>query len=572
MNTEIQKIKKISEKNAISKSDKVSIKKIIKVSILTLIILSAMFAGLSLYSVLNYDRIYNGVFVNSFNAGGLTRDELTKSLTTNFSQSLKDKKITFKYKDKEEEISLSDINFKYQIDKAVEDAYNVARSGNIFKRVFDVFKIGKEKIIIDMAYSYDKDQLEKLIDELNKNVSDPVKNHELTFSNDKVILKTGHIGDAIDKEATYKLLEESFKKSTFKTIEVPSIKTHPEKIDVDKVYNEIVRTPENAQFIAEGKTYKIKDEVMGRSIDKSVLASIINELDQVYDTEKVLPVIFTKPEMTASKIKENLFKDTLASFSTKFTTGNTNDANRGVNIRLSAAKINGKLLAPGEVFSFNDTVGERTKEAGYKEAHTYVAGKIVDGIGGGICQVSTTLYNAVLLSDLEVVRRSNHQFTVGYVPYGRDAAVSFPDLDFKFKNSTNWPLKIVCNVTSNNVINFSLVGKNDTTTKEVIINTKIIKTIAPTVKTIQDPTMNEGTTVVLKSGGNGYVVDTYKIVKIDGKEVKNSKIHTSYYNPLTREVKVGTKKVAATKEEPNAAKKPAAIIQDVDDSNSNPQP
>jgi len=193
MNTEIQKIKKISEKNAISKSDKVSIKKIIKVSILTLIILSAMFAGLSLYSVLNYDRIYNGVFVNSFNAGGLTRDELTKSLTTNFSQSLKDKKITFKYKDKEEEISLSDINFKYQIDKAVEDAYSVARSGNIFKRVFDVFKIGKEKIIIDMAYSYDKDQLEKLIDELNKNVSDPVKNHELTFSNDKVILKTGHI-------------------------------------------------------------------------------------------------------------------------------------------------------------------------------------------------------------------------------------------------------------------------------------------------------------------------------------------------------------------------------------------
>lgn len=571
MNTEIQKIKKVSSKKVSSKNDKIGIRKIIKVSILTLIILSAMFAGFSLYSVLNYDRIYNGVFVNNFNAGGLTRDELTKSLTTNFSQSLKDKQLTFKYKDKEEKISINDISFKYQIDKAVEDAYNVARSGNIFKRVVDVIKIGKEKKIIDMAYSYNKDQLEKLIDELNKSVSDPVKNHELNILNDKVILKTGHIGDAIDKEGTYKILEESFKNSTFKTIEVPSIKTNPDKIDVEKLYNEIVTNPENAQFIAEGKTYKIKQEVMGRSIDKSVLASIINEIDQVYDTEKVLPVIFTKPEITASTIQNNLFKDTLSTFSTRFTTGNVNDANRGVNIRLSAAKINGKILAPGEVFSFNDTVGERTKQAGYKEAHTYVAGKIVNGIGGGICQVSTTLYNVVLLSDLEVVRRSNHQFTVGYVPYGRDAAVSFPDLDFKFKNSTKWPLKIVCNVTSNNVINFSLIGKNDTPTKQVIINTETIKTIEPTVKTIKDPAMNEGTTSVIKSGGNGYVIDTYKIVKIDDKVVKNTKIHTSYYNPIAREIKVGTKKVANSTELPSATKKPAATIQDIDDSD-NPQP
>ncbi len=577
MNTEIQKIKKTSPKKASpkktnSKNNKTGIKKIVKVSVLTLIILSAMFAGLSLYSVLNYDRIYNGVFVGGFNAGGLTRDELTKSLNTNYSKSIKDKELILKYNDKVEKISVNDINFKYQIDKAVDDAYNIARSGNIFKRVYDVFKTGKDKRVIEMAYTYNKDQLEKAIEDLNKIVSNPVKNHELKFLDDKVILKTGHIGDSIDKTATYKLLEESLKKAVFKTIDVPSIKTNPEKIDVEKLYNEISIKPENAQFIAEGKTYKIKKEVPGRSIDKSVLASIISEVQESYNTEKVLPVIFSKPDITSSDVQNNLFKDTLSTFTTRFSTGNTNDANRGVNIRLAVSKINGKILAPGDVFSFNDTVGERTAAGGYKEAHTYVAGQIVDGIGGGICQVSTTLYNAVLLSDLDVVRRSNHQFTVSYVPFGRDAAVSFPDLDLKFKNSTKWPLKIVCYVTNSNVINFSLVGKNDTPTKQVIINTKTIKTIEPTVKNINDPTMYVGTTSVVKSGGNGYVIDTYKIVKVDNKVIKDSKIHTSSYRPLTREVKVGTKKLpngaVAT---PVITKKPGATIQNVDDVDS-PQP
>jgi vancomycin resistance protein YoaR len=567
MNAEMQKIKKTS----IKKGNK-NINKVIKVSVLTLIILSAMFAGFSLYSVINYDRVYSGVFVNGFNAGGLTREELTKSLNTNYSESIKGKEIVLKYKNKDEKIPLSELDFKYQIENAVENAYAFARSGNIFKRVYDVFKTSKDKKIIEMAYTYNKGKMEKAIEKLNINLSNPVKNHELQFLKDKVILKTGHSGESIDKDSVYKLFEDSLKNASFKSIEVPSVKTNPDKMDVEKLYNEITIKPKNSQFETDGKKYSIKEEVMGRSIDKSILASIINEVDQSHDTEKVLPVIFSKPEITANDIHNNLFKDTLSAFNTRFSTGNTNDANRGVNIRLSVSKINGKILAPGDVFSFNDTVGERTKAGGYKEAHTYVSGQIVDGIGGGICQVSTTLYNAVLLSDLDVVGRSNHQFTVSYVPFGQDAAVSFPDVDLKFKNSTKWPLKINCWVTSNNVIYFSLVGKNDTPTKQVIINTKTIKKIEPPVKNINDPTMNEGTTSVVKSGGNGYIIDTYKIVKVDNKVIKDSKIHSSYYRPLTREVKVGTKKPSSKGQAtPAVTKKSSTTIQGVDDSN-NPQP
>jgi len=123
-----------------------------------------------------------------------------------------------------------------------------------------------------------------------------------------------------------------------------------------------------------------------------------------------------------------------------------------------------KNSCSGEVFSFNDVVGPRTVANGFKIAKEYVNGKIVDGVGGGVCQVSSTLYSAVLFADLETVERQNHMFTVSYIPLGRDAAVAYNELDFKFKNNTNWPIKIVSSVKNNtylyNLRHKGRAGKN----------------------------------------------------------------------------------------------------------------
>ena len=134
------------------------------------------------------------------------------------------------------------------------------------------------------------------------------------------------------------------------------------------------------------------------------------------------------------------FNDVLGEFKTEYNSGNTN---RSTNIKLAASKINGCIINPGEVFSYNETVGERTIEEGYKDALVYVGGEVANGVGGGICQVSTTLYNACLFANLEIVERTNHSFTPHYVAAGRDATVSWGGPDFKFRNNRNYPVMIV---------------------------------------------------------------------------------------------------------------------------------
>src|SRR5699024_6531690 len=138
-------------------------------------------------------------------------------------------------------------------------------------------------------------------------------------------------------------------------------------------------------------------------------------------------------------LEQNLFKDVLGSY----TTNVSGTAVRKKNVRLSGEKCNNIILLPGEEFSYNNTVGKRTKENGFGEAAAYLNGETVQEVGGGICQTSSTLYNAVLLSNLEVTERTNHTYVSGYVPIGRDATVSWGGPDFKFKNDKEYPIKIV---------------------------------------------------------------------------------------------------------------------------------
>ena len=199
----------------------------------------------------------------------------------------------------------------------------------------------------------------------------------------------------------------------------------------------------------------------------------------------------------------------LASYTTHFSTDSQNNINRGVNIRLSSSIINGKVLGPGDEFSFNDVVGPRTRDRGYLSAYVYTNGKIVPDVGGGICQVSSTLYNAVIFSGLETVYRMNHMFTVGYVPYGQDQLFHTAELDFIFKTI---PIDGKDNAyTTNNSVKFEIVGTNENPERKIeIVNVQISSTPAP-VKYIDDPNMAQGTSVVIQSGKAGYVYDTYKL-------------------------------------------------------------
>ena len=203
----------------------------------------------------------------------------------------------------------------------------------------------------------------------------------------------------------------------------------------------------------------------------------VNEAQKILDQNKhnaepySIPVEITQPEKTTQWFIDNKLSYTLGSFSTVYNAGNYE---RSHNIALAAQKINGLVLMPGEQFSFNGVVGQRSAQTGFKTAKVYQGGEIVDGIGGGICQVSTTLYNAVLYADLKIVYRTNHSMPVSYVPSGRDATVSYGSIDFKFSNNQSYPVKLGCSA-SNGRLTCSVYGIK-LQNKKVEITTQTVST------------------------------------------------------------------------------------------------
>jgi len=244
------------------------------------------------------------------------------------------------------------------------------------------------------------------------------------------------------------------------------------------------------------------------------------------------PLEAVEPKVTEKSLREMGISGLVSSF---YTYPNK-DTDRTENIRLAASRIDGTVIAPGEVFSFNEIVGPRTIDDGYRETPIYWRDEIQRGPGGGVCQLSTTLYNAVLLADLEIVERHHHSLTVDYVPLGRDAAVSYGEIDFKFRNNTRNYLLIKSYVAGGKV--WAKIFGTPEEGRRVIIKHEVLKKVEPPVETVVDPSIPAGRTEV-KEGKPGYLVKTERIVYLDGKEGRRESLGFSSYFPLKKTIKVG---------------------------------
>ena len=229
----------------------------------------------------------------------------------------------------------------------------------------------------------------------------------------------------------------------------------------------------------------------------------------------------------AEQDPENDYKDTLAQTSTPIL---YNIPNRTDNIILTCKMINETILMPGAIFSFNQAVGIRTEARGFKPAPTFLRGQVVDSVGGGICQVSSTLYNACLLSNLEIVARTNHSMFADYVEKpGFDATVSWDAIDYKFKNNTNCPIKIFAWV-EGEIIYVKIMGTkmNDYT---VVMESRILSTTPYQTIYKENPDLAPGQTVVVQDPHTGYVVETYRVIKDASGNVINQTLEAkSLYN------------------------------------------
>ncbi len=504
---------------------------IISIVILLLVgIFSTIFGLLNM----NNTKIIYGTKVSGIDVSNLSKEEAYEKVNSFIVEKLASP-IILKHNDYETNIFAEQFGVTFDLDSAIDIAYNRGRSGNIFENNFNVISSFFSGANISPSFSYNEESINTLLVEIETNLPDKLVEPSYYIEGNNLIITKGVDGvvvlrDNLKNTIIYYIDNLS---SIDSTIDIPCENKVASSIDINKIHDEVYKAPQDAYFTTE--PYALYPHVDG--IDFSIS---VDEAIQVLaqDTESyTIPLKVLSPNVTTNQIGTEAFPDLLAEYSTRYSTSNRN---RSTNISLAAAKINGIVIMPGEVFSYNQTVGKRTAEAGFKSAGAYSNGQVINTIGGGICQVSSTLYNAVLLSNLEIVERTNHYFDPGYVPAGRDATVSWGGPDFKFKNNRSYPIKVVCSGTGGNV-NFKIYGLHVDGDYTVEIESKYIQTIK--YKTIEqkDASLAKGSTKVLESGSNGYKTETYKILKQNGTVISRNRISTDTYNPHNRVVAVGTK-------------------------------
>lgn len=314
---------------------------------------------------------------------------------------------------------------------------------------------------------------------------------------------------------------------------------------INTIAKSINREPRNASLKQSGSEISIIPEVTGRKVDVAkTIADITSQLNNHISFTAKITVNEAMPLIVPQDFAD--IDGVIATYTTQFDPSNDN---RVQNIILAAQNINNILVHPGEVLSFNTSVGPRLAEYGYKEAPAFISGKLVPDWGGGVCQVTSTLYNAVLLADMEIVERTSHYRPPGYVPLGRDATVADNLLDFKFKNNSPYNIYISSELAKGS-ITINIYGKRGTDKADIQILATNKRVLEPNTIIKQDPAIELGREVIEVEGQSGFQITTYRIKKMNGQEVSREFLATDEFPPEDRVLRVGTK-VPAHPVQPN---------------------
>ena len=433
-----------------------------------LLICSTIFALLNL----GKNTIAKGVSIKGIDVSNLTVEEAKNKINEAINIELM-LGIKLVYgEDFARDFDVNQIQYTYDVAGAVKQAYQVGKGQNIVANNYALLTCvfcGKE---IALEGSYNEESLNGIMDDIASKIPGLVVQASFYREGDQLMIDKGQAGVEVEKEELkQKILENIRQRDAMKIIEnsqvetivIPTKQAQPEQIDIDKIYSEVHTEPKDAYYIPEPFQLFPEEEGVDFAISLEEARQIVGAENA---EEYTIPLKITPANKTTDDIGMEAFPYEVSSFPTKYDASNTN---RSGNLKIAADKINGTVLMPGQEFSFNEVVGKRTIEDGYRNAKIYENGQVVDGLAGGICQISSTLYNAVLLANLEITERRNHSFTTSYVPAGRDATVVYGVQDFKFKNSRKYPIKIGASV-GNGIVEFKIQGIRE----EVEYDIKII--------------------------------------------------------------------------------------------------
>ena len=528
-----------NEKNNTKKVKKIILFSIIGVFLL--IFLSTIFAILNI----NNEKIIKGVYVQGVNVSNMVEQEAMDKFKEKTEEIYKTD-ITLICGEYSTSITPEQIELKLNYEEAIKEANSVGKKSNILINNYSILKANIFKTNINIKPEYNEEVLKDIIKNISSELPGAVKEVSYEIDNDKLIITKGQSGIYIDSEKLTKDIISNINNRLIdikENIEIPIKEKEADPIDIEKIYSEIYKEAKDAYIEENPFKLHVEENGLDFAISMEEAKKIISEEKDTYE----IPLKIDKAKVKTEDLGDKLFKETLSKYTTIYDAGNTS---RSTNIAIAARTINGTVILPGDTFSYNKILGNTTKEKGYQLGTAYVGGKVVPAYGGGICQVATTLYNAVLYANLEIVERYNHSYSVSYVPASRDATVSYGGKDFKFKNSRTYPIKIVASA-KNGVVNISFKGIKEEKEYDIEITSTTLST-TPYNTTYQDNSdLAEGKQKVIQVGHNGMKSQAFKIIKYNGKTISKTLLSADTYQPMNKIIERGTKKTAKTEEPKN---------------------
>ena len=507
-------------------------KLLVPLTITSVVIIAVIFS--TIFALMNIDKekIISGVSISGIDVSGLTQEE-AKEKINNIYQEKKEKEIAIQYEDYETTLNPTLMEVNYEIDQAVEEAYLIGKDDNIFVSNYKILFTLMQKKNIDVNMVLNEDVTKQTIEDIGVNLPGIIIESSHAVEKDELIITKGKAGIVINTEELLNRVKDRLndRNNTEDYIEIPVEHREPEPIDIDKIHEEVYTEVKDAYYTKD--PFTIYPEVQGIDFDVEAAREMLKEEKEEY----IIKLTITKPKVTIDQIGSEAFPDQISTFTTRY---DVSDKDRSTNLEIACQKINGKVVLAGETFSYNQTLGPRTAAAGYKNGKVYEGGEVVDGIGGGICQISSTLYNTVLMANLEIVERRNHQFVTSYLPAGRDATVVYGAIDFKFKNTRKFPVRIVASA-KNGIATVSMFGMKEENEYTFNFSTKTVASIPSTTKYEEDATLPAGTEKVKQKGANGLKTETYITKMLNGKVVSTTLLSKDTYDAMARIIIKSTK-------------------------------
>ncbi len=424
-------------------------KRIIPIILTVLVLLVG--AGVYMYFLqgLTPLRILNNVSIAGTNVGGMTKEEAVAAVSKRFGETFDSTSMNIAVEPFSVSLSPETAGAELDVEAAVQEAYDYGRIGSFAERKSQQLTAATMgyKVDISRYLSLDMNAIRNALVEFSKEFDSVLTQSSVSVQGDspnltapvdeiipqKLVITKGTSLYELDLEGLFSRVLKAYNDMQF-SIKYGCTVTPPDTLDLQEIYNQYYIGPVDA--VLDPDTFQITEELLGYEFDLQQAQETLQSLAEGETAEISFRLV--QPANTYESLYNGLFKDVLSTF-----TAETNSQyGRDTNLRLACEAINGLILYPGDMFSYNPTLGERTPERGYMPAASYIGLQTVDTYGGGICQVSSCVYYCAVVADLEIVQRHNHTFNTGYVPVGTDSTVDWSGPNLRFRNNSDYPIRI----------------------------------------------------------------------------------------------------------------------------------